>query len=218
MLKKFNPFLFNLQLFADGEPGGGGGTPPPGGGEPQTFSADYVKGLRGENAKYRTELRTAKEGHASLEGTVRKFLGAKEGEEITDYGKAFEGYVATQAQALSNAQAGAKNLLLKAEVKVKAAELGIIDPEAAAKLADLSKVQVADDGIVTGVGEALEALLTSKPYLKGQTAPSPGGGNNPPGGNPSKTLEQQLEEAKKEGNLVKQITLKNQIFERDHKS
>ena len=55
----------------------------------------------------------------------------------------------------------------------------LIDPDAAS-MADLSKAQVADDGKVTGVKEALEVLLTAKPYLKGQGSNSAGGGTNPP--------------------------------------
>lgn len=39
------------------------------------------------------------------------------------------------------------------------------DPDAALKLADLSKVEVLEDGTVNGLTAALEALAKSKPYL-----------------------------------------------------
>lgn len=59
--------------------------------------------------------------------------------------------------------------LIRAEVKVVATDLGIVDPDAAYALMDMSGVAVADDGSVTGVKASLEALMKDKPYLKGPT-------------------------------------------------
>ena len=55
--------------------------------------------------------------------------------------------------------------LLMAEVKVIGAELGLIDADVALKLLDTSSVSVGEDGTVSGVREALEALRQSKRYL-----------------------------------------------------
>jgi len=39
------------------------------------------------------------------------------------------------------------------------------DPDAALRLADLSKVEIDDDGVVHGLGDALESLASNKSYL-----------------------------------------------------
>lgn len=46
-------------------------------------------------------------------------------------------------------------------------KLGVVDVEAAKALIDRKDIKLNDDGSVTGVEEAVKALLTSKPYLKG---------------------------------------------------
>lgn len=60
----------------------------------------------------------------------------------------------------------ANDRLIRAEVKSVAADLGVVDADAAYSLMNRDGVTVNDDGDVAGVKEALEALLTSKPYLK----------------------------------------------------
>lgn len=55
--------------------------------------------------------------------------------------------------------------LVTSEVKVLANELGFADWEDALKLADLSDVKEDDNGNITGVKEALEALAKKKPHL-----------------------------------------------------
>ncbi len=79
----------------------------------------------------------------------------------------------------------ADNRLISAEVRAVGAELNIIDIDAAFALMDKSGVKVGDDGSVTGVKEALEALATARPWLVKQAAPSPSGtgstGNFPRG-------------------------------------
>ena len=72
------------------------------------------------------------------------------------------------------------NALISSEVKVKAVQLGIIDPDAAYLLLDKSSVKYdAKDG-VTGVVDALTQLLEDKPYLKGAAGRIPN--INPEGG------------------------------------
>lgn len=181
--------LFNLQFFAsddgggsgDGSPGGtdnpnpgaggGGGT-----GGPKTYTEDYVRALRGEAAGYRTQLRELE----NVLGTVKQHFGV-EGD-VSDWSKVLESHKAAQQQAIEQATSKAQTLLIKAEIKAQAADLGIVDAEAAEQLADLSGVKIGDDGAVTGVKEALTTLLEAKPYLKG--APKQvGGPSNPGAGN-----------------------------------
>ena len=79
----------------------------------------------------------------------------------------------------------ADNRLISAEVRAVGTELNIIDIDAAFALMDKTGVKVGDDGSVTGVKEALEALATARPWLVKQAAPSPSGtgstGNFPRG-------------------------------------
>lgn len=160
----------------------GGGAPAPNGGA-QMFTEDYVKALRGQAAEYRTKAKSLDDQLA----VIRKTLGIPDGQE-PDWTKVLADRDAAHKAALEAASAKAKGMLLAAEVKSVCAALGVVDPEAAAKLADLSKAQIADDGKVTGVKESIEDLLKAKPYLKG-AAPGKGpvgapGGNPPQGGAP----------------------------------
>ena len=56
---------------------------------------------------------------------------------------------------------------ISSEVKVKASQAGIIDPDAAYVLMDKKGVTYDPDGGVTGVDEAITQLLEDKPYLRG---------------------------------------------------
>lgn len=57
--------------------------------------------------------------------------------------------------------------VISADIQLNAAKLGIIDPDAAAKLLDWSGLEYDDDGLPTNATALLEQLLTSKPYLRG---------------------------------------------------
>lgn len=58
-------------------------------------------------------------------------------------------------------------LSIATEVRVKAMQKGIVDPDAALALINRQSLQY-EDGQVKGVDEALEALVGAKPYLRGQ--------------------------------------------------
>lgn len=78
-----------------------------------------------------------------------------------------------------------KTLALNNAIQLEAAKTGVVDVEAVAALIDRSKVKVKDDGSVEGVKDALDALIESKPYLKGTGQQQPvGSGSNP---NPGQT-------------------------------
>ncbi len=88
------------------------------------------------------------------------------------------------AQAATAAQAREAEInsrLIRAEVRVVAAELGFANPDDAYALADLAGVEVAEDGSVSHVKKALEKLAKEKAYLlKTETAPV----GTPPRGQP----------------------------------
>ncbi len=157
-----------------GQPGNAGGNPSNGGGQSQrVFSEEYVSALRSESAGYRTQLR-------GLEAAVRNLVGLKPDEPINE--NVLGQFGQNQKQAVEKAQEAAKRMLLKAEVRMQSIDLKIVDPDAAIALADLSKVQVAEDGKVTGVKEALEALVKEKPYLVGKGSAGGVGSPGSPGG------------------------------------
>ncbi len=72
--------------------------------------------------------------------------------------------------------------LIAAEIKLQGATMGLIDPDVASQLIDRKGIKVGDDGTVTGVKEALEALKQQKAYLYGANPAPHTGGFNPTGG------------------------------------
>ena len=86
---------------------------------------------------------------------------------------------ATAAQRIADA-------MIASEVKVRASQLGIVDPDAALLLIDRTNVLYNEDSGVTGVEDALTQLLEDKPYLKG--APNRAPNLNPQSGEPAPTL------------------------------
>lgn len=67
-------------------------------------------------------------------------------------------------------------------IMAEAAKVGIQDLDAAKKLLDRSGVKISEDGTVSGVAEAIAALIKEKPYLTTKIQKSVGSGTNPPGG------------------------------------
>ena len=76
--------------------------------------------------------------------------------------------------------------VIASEVKVRASQMGIIDPDAAYLLLDRTNLSYAEDGKVSGVDDALTQLLEDKPYLKGLPNRAPN--LNPQTGEPAPAL------------------------------
>ena len=94
---------------------------------------------------------------------------------------------ASEAERLAaSASERVSSAMIASEVKVRASQLGIIDPEAAYLLLDRTNVRYGEDTGVTGVDEALTQLLEDKPYLKGAANRAPN--LNPQSGEPAPTL------------------------------
>ena len=127
------------------------------------------------------------------ERSVIKSFAEQNGVSVEEITKLVTDYKAQQAtaipadvqQRIDERMRTADNRLISAEVRAVGTELNIIDIDAAFALMDKSGVKVGDDGSVTGVKEALEALATARPWLVKQAAPSPSGtgstGNFPRG-------------------------------------
>lgn len=172
--------LFSYPFFAPDDGGGDGGAA--GSGAPEqsgarTYTEEYVRALRAESAGYRTRAKALDEQLAG----IRKAFSIPDGQD-PDWTKVLSDHEATHKTALEAAEKNAKQMLLRAEVRALGAELGVVDADVVWQLVDLSKAQIADDGKITGVKEAIEALLKDKPFLKGSTGAKPGVGA--PGGNP----------------------------------
>lgn len=80
-----------------------------------------------------------------------------------------------------------KQIALSAAITTAATKAGAIDPDAVLALIAKDSVTIGDDGRVTGVDEAVKALLESKPYLVGKQPPTPpaGGDGGHRGGPPT---------------------------------
>ena len=127
------------------------------------------------------------------ERSVIKSFAEQNGVSVEEITKLVTDYKAKQAtaippdvqQRIDERMRTADNRLISAEVRAVGTELNIIDIDAAFALMDKTGVKVGDDGSVTGVKEALEALATARPWLVKQAAPSPSGtgstGNFPRG-------------------------------------
>lgn len=185
-------FRFDLQRFADsGDPDAGGdggqgdGDPGTAGGQKIQFTPEqqaHIDALiaqrlaRAEKAaaKKALEARAKELGFESVEAMEAAIKAAKEAQdaqksEVEKLREALEAEKARAAQATERA----KLALIKAAFTAEAVAANLVNVDDAFKLADLSGVEVDDDGTVTGIKEAVEQLAKEKPYLvkQGQTAP-----------------------------------------------
>ena len=146
------------------------------------------------------------------ERSVIKSFAEQNGVSVEEITKLVTDYKAQQAaaipddvqQRIDERLRTADNRLISAEVRAVGTELNIIDIDAAFALMDKSGVKVGEDGSVTGVKEALEALTAAKPYLiKAAGAPAgTGSAGNFPRGNGSENADfaARLDAARKSGN------------------
>lgn len=159
-------------------------TPKPQAGEGEEFDAERamatIKNLRelekrltSENKKLAEKAKTYEDAQLSDAEKKDKRLGELEAENTT---------LRSRSQAIA----------LTYEARLAAHELGIVDPDAAVKLADWDTVEYGEDGKPTNARSILEALVAAKPYLVKPAgapeapkpaprpgAPQPGGTANP---------------------------------------
>jgi hypothetical protein len=100
----------------------------------------------------------------------------------TELEKAAERAAQAEAKATA-AEDRARKALLRSAVTSAAVTAGAVDPDAVLALLDKTSLTVADDGTVSGLDDAVKALLEAKPYLVGKAVtPPPGGGDGGPRG------------------------------------
>lgn len=125
-----------------------------------TFSREYVEALRGESKGTRLELKAAKDSEKGYIAKLRAIIGLNENDEVND--AAIAAYQTKLQQDSTNAISTANNRLILAEIK----NLQGYDIPLLSELLDKSKIKITDDGTVTGLTEAVEALATKFPSIK----------------------------------------------------
>lgn len=124
--------------------------------------------------------RRARSTHVGISDKELKALKAKaakfdefQQEQMGELEKAKE-RAAQLERELAEANAAKQDSLLRAAVVAEAAKRNVVDPDAALALMDRSLLEFGDDGTPQNIADAMESLLTAKPYLVG-------GGNQPRG-------------------------------------
>ena len=118
--------------------------------EGKTYDEDYVKKLRSEAAKHRTELKKEREAREALEN-----------EKLSE-----DERVKKQAEADKARADALESRVKRAEIRAAAPGKGIANPEIAAQLIDPARIELNDQGEATNAGELLDELLDKYPDLK----------------------------------------------------
>jgi hypothetical protein len=122
---------------------------------------DALKKVRAEAAGYRTKLSTFEQAQQEAE---RAKLSKEE-------------QLQAKIADLERAQADRDRIYQEAQVayavEKAATKIGIVDPDAAAKLLDLAQLEFNEDGKPKNAEKLLRDLIQAKPYLAGTPAVSP---------------------------------------------
>lgn len=175
----------NLQLFAEGELTAETVTGVIAVGK--TYSEDYVHTIREEAKENRIARKAEETARQAAEAKLKAILGLKPEDTVDD--AKIAAHTANQLKAVTDAMAKANARLLTAEIK----GLEGYDAKLVERLLDKSKVKIAEDGTVTGLKEAVEALAIEFPAIKKATQAGSPGVNPPPVG--TKTVEDEYKDA-----------------------
>jgi len=139
--------------------------------EANTFDADYVKKLREEAKKYRTDKAALKK---EFEETKSK-LEALEAEKLSDIEKK-EKKIAELEKELESRETAMKNKEMEALIVEAISDKNIVDKEVA-KLLIRAELETADDVDSKSVSKVVDKLIKEKPYLVASTSANPSSGN-----------------------------------------
>jgi hypothetical protein len=151
--------------------------------EGKSFDADYVKELRNESAKYRTERNEAQKAAeaqaaklSELETRIKEF----EREKLSVEERAKLEFEETKNlnQTLSEKM---KSVTLEAAVAKNVVNYNLADVDATLKLMDQTAVEFGDDGRPSNINSVLEATLEKYPFLKSTKKVAPDTGATNPG-------------------------------------
>lgn len=189
----------------NGGDGNGGGQPNNGGGQPNTpvaggdidlstLPADQLSKVL-ENPELFNLPRIKELRDQAALGKKLQEDAQKATEDKLKEDKKFEELVTSKEQENSSLKESMKAMQVDQALTSKLVPLGVVDLEAAIKLADRSKIKIGDDGTISGVEDVIKALQSDKAYLFGTPnqpkVGSPSNGNNAPSG-PAKFKRSQL--------------------------
>jgi len=127
----------------------------------KTFSQEEVNRMMGQA---RRDARGQFSDYNELKARSEK-LGEMEQAQLTE-AQRLEARVADAEKQASDAQQQVSQAMIASEVKVRATQMGVVDPEAAFLLLDKKNVTYSATDGVAGVDDALTQLLEDKPYLR----------------------------------------------------
>lgn len=159
--------------------------PKPGEGNPafdpsKLSDEDFTK-LFEDNRLYRNPRFKSLSERAKKADDLEKAASDAETQRLADEGK----YKEIADKKTAEAEAANKtvqDLRLNSNIQIEASKLGVVDLEAVLLLINRENIKVDEtSGAVSGVEDAVKALLEAKPYLKGTPTnpPAVGGGSNP---------------------------------------
>ena len=119
--------------------------------------------------------------------------------------KKFEELATKRAQERDEIQSKYTSQLQNNRIITEASKIGVVDIDTVLQLVDRAAITVNDDGSVSGVEQALQALLAAKPFLKGKS-------NQAPIGSPSSPSD----DANSDVKTFKLSQLQNPTFYREH--
>ena len=131
----------------------------------QTVTNPEAQKYAAEAAANRKALREAEKRIAEYEAAQKAADDAK----LSEVERASKRAAEAERQ-LADRTRAFQERIISSDIQLNAAKLGIIDPDAAAKLLDWSGLEYDEDGLPTNAAALLEQLLVSKPYLRGASA------------------------------------------------
>ena len=135
--------------------------------EPRVFTEDYVKALRSEAAENRVKAK-------NFEKKLKNLLGINEDEAVEDWDTVITNYQSNIQKSQQEQLEKVKELLFQAELKRLENQYNL---KLVNKLLDKSKIQIGDDGNITGLQEALKELEKEFPEIVKNTSSNNGGAN-----------------------------------------
>ena len=123
--------------------------------ENKVFSEDYVKALRGESKQYRLRAK-------NYETKLRQILSLDEDADISDLDTLINNFQENLSKTQNERVEKAKELLFQTELKKLENQYNL---KLVNKLLDKSKIQINDDGNITGLQEALKELEKDFPEV-----------------------------------------------------
>lgn len=177
----------------------------------ETTEKDQTPDVQAELERMRTALKAANRESAERRKRLEELEAQEEARktaEMTELERARAEKEAAEQRA-RDADARVTQTLIRSAFVAEAAKAGAVNPEDAYVLADKNGVEVADDGTVTGVAEAVKALVDAGRVPLSGKAPAPSldgtaGGGDRPRHNAEKLTALEIDLAQKMGLTLEQ--------------